>query len=393
MNEETPRPRATKRYPGSIDRRGDSYRVRLSIGGERFRFTIPTTDRRAAERFAREKARELMARHQRVALGLPEGVRVSGLLARFERDELPGRAPGTRAAYHDSLKPIRAYFLGELGDPLLERVRAADVAAFLTWRRTHRLDGDAPVSNRTLQKDRAVLHRLFAIAERLELRDGNPVARVQPPPADRRTPVLLTDAQYEKLLAACAERPMLELYVLVLGEAGLRCESEALWLQFEDVDLEGGYLWVASGRAGHRTKGGKGRWVPMTPRLLAALRAHFAAYRFATYGAERSPWIFHHERSRRNATAGARLGSLRHAFGAAAMRAKLPPELHQHDLRHRRVTSWLAGGANPVHVKEAVGHADLRTTMDYTHLAREHLKSLVTPPPAEPDHQAGERRA
>ncbi len=49
----------------------------------------------------------------------------------------------------------------------------------------------------------------------------------------------------------------------------------------------------------------------------------------------------------------------------------------QHDLRHRRVTTWLAEGKNPVHVKEALGHADLRTTMGYTHLVRERLHSLV----------------
>ncbi len=36
---------------------------------------------------------------------------------------------------------------------------------------------------------------------------------------------------------------------------------------------------------------------------------------------------------------------------------------------------------NPVHVKEAVGHADLRTTMQYTHLAREHLRPLVDQEP------------
>lgn len=56
------------------------------------------------------------------------------------------------------------------------------------------------------------------------------------------------------------------------------------------------------------------------------------------------------------------------------------PAPHEHDLRHRRVTTWLAEVANPVHVKEAVGHSDLRTTMGYTHLAREHLKSLVAAP-------------
>jgi site-specific recombinase XerD len=55
----------------------------------------------------------------------------------------------------------------------------------------------------------------------------------------------------------------------------------------------------------------------------------------------------------------------------------LPGEFHQHDLRHRRVTTWLAAGADVVKVKEAMGHSDLRTTMGYTHLAREHLKDLV----------------
>ena len=41
------------------------------------------------------------------------------------------------------------------------------------------------------------------------------------------------------------------------------------------------------------------------------------------------------------------------------------------------MTLWLAEGKNPVHVKEAVGHANLSTTMRYTHLSREHLRSLV----------------
>lgn len=78
-----------------------------------------------------------------------------------------------------------------------------------------------------------------------------------------------------------------------------------------------------------------------------------------------------------------RIRSLYSAFKAAAEQAKLPPEFVQHDLRHRRVTVWMAEGKNPVHVKEAVGHADLRTTMAYTHLAREHLRGLVDEPPPE----------
>ena len=110
----------------------------------------------------------------------------------------------------------------------------------------------------------------------------------------------------------------------------------------------------------------------MTRKLTDALTQHFAMYRNSG-----SPWILHHETTQRSHEIGARFHTLRGAFKNAAARAKLPPELHQHDLRHRRVTTLLAVGKNPVHVKEMVGHADLRTTMSYTHLSREHLRSLV----------------
>jgi site-specific recombinase XerD len=68
---------------------------------------------------------------------------------------------------------------------------------------------------------------------------------------------------------------------------------------------------------------------------------------------------------------------MRVALYAAAKRAKLPADFRPHDLRHRRVTTWIAEGQNPVHVKEAMGHSDLRVTMGYTHLAKEHLRALV----------------
>ncbi|MCH8811026.1 MAG: tyrosine-type recombinase/integrase, partial [Gemmatimonadetes bacterium] len=61
----------------------------------------------------------------------------------------------------------------------------------------------------------------------------------------------------------------------------------------------------------------------------------------------------------------------------AVERARLPDGFVLHDLRHRRATTWLADGQNVVHVKEALGHSDLRTTMGYTHLAKEHLRALV----------------
>jgi site-specific recombinase XerD len=74
-----------------------------------------------------------------------------------------------------------------------------------------------------------------------------------------------------------------------------------------------------------------------------------------------------------------RVGGFRSSFRSAAERARLPEGFRAHDLRHRRVTSWLADGKPATLVKEAVDHADHRTTMLYRHLAREHLRALVTP--------------
>lgn len=264
-------------------------------------------------------------------------------------------------------------------DPLLRSVSRGQIEAFLHWRRTHKPDGTVRktrISGRVIEKDRAMAHNLFAFAERWDLIDSNPVAKTKPPKYDKRQYVILKDDEYQRLLAECDENPFLRLFVLLLGETGMRCESEGLWLRWENVDFEEGFIWIASSEE-HRTKSGQGRWVPMTRRLGAALREHSASYRMRLYGGARTPWVFHHPYARRRAEAGERIGSLRRAFDAAAERAELPKGFTQHDLRHRRITMWLAAGKSAVLVKEAVGHSDLRITMAYTHLVREHLRSLV----------------
>lgn len=382
----------TKRYPGTIERRGSSHRIILYSEGERHTYTLKDSTWDEAVDYAKQKEGDLKEEAERKRLGLPGRMPFSALLKRFEDERLPLLAENTRRAYSGSLDRFRDYFVEQGGDPLVHEIRAGHVKGFLNWRRVHVLRGSptgtkkAPrtASNRTLAKDRAVLCAVLNFAAELEIIDANPVAKVKPPKSDARDPIILSEEQFETLLAKSADNPMLALYVLALGETGGRCESEILFVRWEDVDLLEGFLHIRSGRDGHRTKSGKGRWVPLTPRLREAFRQHFATYRMATYSGQRSPWVFHHPYARRRAKAGDRLGSLRRAFAAAAERAKLPAGLHQHDLRHRRVTTWLAAGANPVHVKEAVGHADLRTTMGYTHLAREHLRSLV---PEETDRE------
>ena len=362
---------------GSLEHRGNSFRVRLCVAGRRHSFTVRTTDRKTAEAAAAARLAELERAANRRSRGLIGEMSFAALVADFEAVELPTLAPGTRRSYRDALQPLRMFFEDMRGNPRISTIRRGDVRAYLSWRRVHPLRGEGEVSPYTVVKDRRVLHRLFTYAIELEYTETNPVAGVRPPKPDPRTPHILTDEEYGRLLAACSHDPMLHTYVTFLGETGTRALSEALRLRWEDVDLASGFVQIVSGRDGHRTKAGRSRWVPLTPRLRQALQEHFARFRFAAYDGKRSPWVFHHLSGRRSARPGDRLGCLRRGFRKACQEAGTPAGFRQHDLRHRRVTKWLAEGASPVLVKEAVGHSALATTMGYTHLAREHLRALV----------------
>lgn len=118
----------------------------------------------------------------------------------------------------------------------------------------------------------------------------------------------------------------------------------------------------------------------MTRRLREAQQEHAATYRMATYNGRRSPWVFHHETDRGKGTAGERIKSLRDAFEAAVERAEILADkkaLVQHDLRHRRVTTWLEEG-HPIHVvQHAMGHSTVQVTEGYLHLTSRTLQQLV----------------
>lgn len=373
---------AKKTYPGNIKQRGDAWRIRLCVGGKYFSFTCNGT-KVEAQNLATRKYAELNADNMRRKAGLPGPIRFSALIAEFQELELPTLSAGTVKSYTNSFKPFLEYFADRHGDPFVREIQRSHVKTYMQWRRTHRVgDKDGTVTAFTVARDRRVMHRLFNYALEKDYVDANPCARVRAPRSDPRNPPILTDVQLEALLDA-AEQPMLRLYVLFLAETGCRSVSEGLGLRWEDVDIAGGFIHIQSA-PGRRTKSGKSRWVPMTPRLRAAMQEHAATYRMALYSGARSDYVFHHVANRRSARAGQRVLTFKGAFRAAIRASNLPAGFRPHDLRHRRITTWLADGKNPVHVKEAVGHASLQTTMGYTHLLPEHLRALVEETPQTP---------
>ena len=184
---------------------------------------------------------------------------------------------------------------------------------------------------------------------------------------------MLSVEEYQRLRSALCDEPMLLLFVTLAWETGAR-SGELLQLEWSDVDFERHSVTFANDPVrGRHTKGRRSRSLPLSEEAVAALRDHAARFRLL---APPSSYVFKHLRRSRDAEPGQRIERVYRGFKSAAKRLGLPT-LRPHDLRHAFVTRKLAVGVPAQLVMRYVGHADLATTLRYTHLVPEHLRAVV----------------
>jgi integron integrase len=205
----------------------------------------------------------------------------------------------------------------------------------------------------------------------------------------RRLPAVLTRAEVGRLLAAlegdCA------LMAGILYGAGLRL-SELIGLRIKDVDFESRQITVRDG------KGGKDRVTvlperyrqPLLDQIERVRRGHAAdlslGYAGTTFwpSLERKypkaprewPWQYVFPASRlcvdpadgRTRRHHVHPSVLQKAVKNAARRAGLAKVVGCHTLRHSFATHLLESGSDIRTVQELLGHADVSTTMIYTHV-------------------------
>jgi integrase len=295
---------------------------------------------------------------------------MSEVCDRYEAEYAPKLRPSARARMLDVVRYARKCFKkGPLNDPVVSAVTPLDIQALLEAKRAE------GVAARTVNLYRANLHRLFQLCVRPWLLiPANPVDGTETTLRhDPREPVLLSEAEYERLRAACATEPMLRLFVTLAWETGAR-SGELLQMEWRDVDFERALCTFANDPAnGRQTKGRRSRSVPLSGEALRSLREHAAAFRLL---APPSPYIFKHLRRSRDAEPGQRVQRVYRGFKAAARRADLLA-LRPHDLRHSFVTRKLAEGVPAQLVMRYVGHSSIGITMRYSHLDAEHVRCVV----------------
>ena len=143
--------------------------------------------------------------------------------------------------------------------------------------------------------------------------------------------------------------------------AGLRV-SEATHLKVTDIDSQRMMLRVDQG------KGGKDRYVMLSPRLLQELRSYWRAGRPKT-------WLFPGDVEGQPIT--------RDAVGQACQRARrscgIQKPITPHSLRHAFATHLLEMDTNLADIQALLGHASIRSTQRYAQVSRARLAKTKSP--------------
>ena len=265
----------------------------------------------------------------------------------------------------------------------------ADVEDFLGW-----LAVERRVSASTHKQALAALLFLYQQVLGLDLPWMGEIGR---PRTDRRLPVVLSPDEVARTIAALQAQPrtgpLLALVAQLLYGTGMRL-LEGLRLRTKDIEFDQRAIVVREG------KGAKDRVVMLPATLERPLRAHLADLRVLwqadrTRGlagvhlphalARKYPragesfawfWVF----PQAQASVDPRSGQERRhhlmdqlfqrAFRRALADAGIGKPATPHALRHSFATHLLQAGHDIRTVQELLGHADVSTTMIYTHVLR-----------------------
>ena len=178
-----------------------------------------------------------------------------------------------------------------------------------------------------------------------------------------RLPTILSREEVAQLLHA-ARTPSERILLMTLYATGAR-NAEVTHLKVSDIDSQRMVVHIRGG------KGRKDRDVMLSPVLLTALRTH---WRF--YHRKSSTWLFpsNYRQDRPIDTK-----TVWHACHKAAKRAGLQRRVHPHTLRHCFATHLYEAGTDLRAIQVLLGHADLKDTLIYVHLAIQRLNATASP--------------
>lgn len=219
---------------------------------------------------------------------------------------------------------------------------------------------DRKLAPRTVKLHVCAIRFLFnKILRRRYLVEDTPYPKVP-----RRLPQILSREEVTQVIAA-AHSLMHRTMLMLLYSTGMR-NAELRHLQVADIDSRRMLIHIRHG------KGGRDRYVPLSPALLETLRAYYRWMRPTHY---LFPGQAHGWRADQPLTPKV----VWDACVGAGKRAGVRKRCHPHLLRHTFATHLLEAGADLRTIQLLLGHVDLDHTIVYLHLSQRHLHAVANP--------------
>jgi len=254
-------------------------------------------------------------------------------------------APKTQHDYVQRVKNFAA-FLG----------RSPDTASFEDVRRYQLHLASSGMSVPTLNQAVSTLRFFFRVTlKRYEIVEHTHFIH-----EPRKLPVVLSPEEVARLLDAAPGLKYKAALSVAYG-AGLRA-AEVVSLKVSDIDSERMIIRVEQG------KGGKDRYVMLSPHLLDLLRIWWKT-------ARPRGWLFPGRAPAQPMTT----RQLNRACHAAAQMAEITKRVSPHTLRHSFATHLLEQKVDVRIVQVLLGHAKLDTTALYTQVATKTIGEVMSP--------------
>ena len=143
--------------------------------------------------------------------------------------------------------------------------------------------------------------------------------------------------------------------------AGLRV-SEVVKIKIADIDSDRMQIRIEA------AKGKKDRMVTLAEATLIVLRAYFKKYKPKKYLFE-GQYADEHYSTR----------SAQEVFSEQFQKIGLPKYFSFHSLRHSYATHLLENGTDIKYIQELLGHNDIKTTLQYTHVSKKAIEKIESP--------------
>jgi site-specific recombinase XerD len=193
-----------------------------------------------------------------------------------------------------------------------------------------------------------------------EILKKNIVQEQHRPRHDKRLPAVLSGSEVSRLLDM-EKNPKHRLLLMLTYSSGLRV-SEVVALKKEHIDTSRKTLLIRAG------KGRRDRYTLLSDRVAKFIGDYCTIYTI-------EGWLFPGIPAQRHLS----IRSAQNIFDKALHAAGIQKAVSIHSLRHTFATHLLESGTDIKYIQELLGHASLKTTQRYTHVARRSLLRIQSP--------------